>query len=163
MAGLLVLGAAAIWLLFAVRFGRWTASVFRTSSVSAVAGVVAFAGVVILPFTDEILGRYQFRRVCAAEATVWVRPNAAAVLAAKARPSLKDLQGFAFPIQEQVSEYVDLATGEPFLRVRAFHTPGGFVMRSGLNMGSSTSCWPDRWSEPYKTLKLDELLKRGKT
>ena len=163
MAGLLVRGIATIWLLLAAKFGRWTANVFRTSSVSAVAGVAAFAAAVILPFVDEILGRYQFQSLCAAEATVWVHPNAASVLAAKAKPSLKDLQGFAFPIQEQMSEYVDLATGEPFLRVRAFHTPGGFVMRSGLNMGHSTACWPDRWSEPYKTLKLDELVKRGKT
>ena len=163
MAGLLVLGIAAIWLVFAARIARLVATAFRTPWVSGIAGVTAFAVAAILPFADEIVGRWQFQRLCASEATVWVHPNAANVEAALATPSSRDLDSFVFPIQEQVSEYVESATREPFLRVRAFHTPGGFVMRSGLNMGSTTSCWPDRWSEPYKTLKLDELLKRGKT
>src|SRR5262249_6166808 len=116
-----------------------------------------------LPFVDEIIGSWQFHRLCASEAVVWVGLNATKVAEAKDVSASKELSGFLIPIREQVAEYADASTGEPFLRVTAFHTPGGFIMRAGLNMGSSRSCWPERWSEPYRTLRLDELLKRGKT
>jgi hypothetical protein len=163
MAGLLVLGIAVMWLLFAAKMGRVAAGAFPRHWMSSFFGLAAFATIAVLPFADEIVGEWQFRRLCTSEAVVWVHPNATNVIAARATPATRDLGGFVFPIREQVSEYVEATTGEPFLRVKALHTPGGFIMRAGLNMGSSRSCWPARWSEHYRDLKLDELLKRGKT
>lgn len=163
MAGLIVIGIAAVWLFISAEIARRASSWCPVRQASGIVGVVAFVCAVALPFADEIIGRWQFQRVCSSEAVVWVHPNAAKVVAARDMSASKDLAGFVIPVREQVSEYVDSITGEPFLRVKAFHTPGGFIMRAGLNMGSSTSCWPERWSEPYRTLQLDELLKRGKT
>jgi hypothetical protein len=164
MAGLIVLGIAAIWVFIAIKIARGVSGRFPLRPVvSSIVSVIAFICVAALPFVDEIIGRWQFRQLCSKEAVVWVHPNAAKVVAARNASTSKDLDGFVFPIHEQISEYVDSSTGEPFLRVRAFHTPGGFIMRAGLNMGSSTACWPERWTEPYRALQLDELLKRGKT
>ncbi len=163
MVGLLVLGIAAVWLFVAAWIARRASNWFPLRTASGVVGSIAFVCAAALHFADEVIGRWQFQRLCASEAVVWVHPNAAKVIAARDASRSQDLVGFVFPIQEQVSEYVDSVTGEPFLRVKAFHTPGGFIMRAGLNMGSSTACWPERWTEPYRTLRLDELLKRGKT
>lgn len=162
MAGLIVIGIAAVWLFIAFNIAR-LASKSSPARVSGIVGFTAFVSAAVLPFADEIIGRRQFQSLCASEALVWVDPNAAKVVAARDASRFNERTGFVFPVSEQVSEYVDAATGEPFLRVKAFHTPGGFVMRAGLNMGNSTACWPERWSEPYRTLQLDELLKRGKS
>jgi hypothetical protein len=163
MIGLGVLSIAAVWLFVAAKIARRASNWFPLRQASGVVGTVAFVCVAALPFTDEIIGRWQFQRLCASDAVVWVHPNAAKVIAARKASTSRNIAGFVFPIHEQVSEYVDSVSGEPFLRVRAFHTPGGFIMRAGLNMGSSTACWPERWTEPYRTLRLDELLKRGET
>jgi hypothetical protein len=162
MAGLIVLGVATAWLLIAAKAAHLVASWFPLRPISGVAGVLTFVIAATVPFADEIIGRWQFQRLCTSEAVVWVHPNAGHVIAARDASTSKDLTGFAFPVRAQISEYIDSITGEPFLRVNAFHTPGGFIMRAGLNMGGSTSCWPEHWTEPYRTLKLEELLQRGK-
>lgn len=162
MAGLIVIGIAVIWLVLAAKIASLVAARFQMLWAAILAGVATFLILAIVPFADEIVGRWQFKRLCASEAKVWVHPDAQKVLAAQDRSSFRERDGFIFPVREQIEEFVDIATDQPFLKVSAFHTPGGLLMRTGLNMGSSTSCWPDRWSEPYKALKLDDLLKRGK-
>jgi hypothetical protein len=74
---------------------------------------------------------------------------------------MRERDGLVFPVKEQVLEYVDVETGQPFFRRHSFLTPGGFVMRAGLNMGNSTSCMPEDALEISKNLKLNELLRRG--
>lgn len=162
MAGLIVLFVAAAWIAIAVFVARAAANRCRAPAFGFAVFVSAFLAIAVLPFADELVGRWQFKQLCASEATVWVAPNAQSVLAAKDISFSRKVTGYVFPISKQVTEYADAATGESFLRVTALHTPGGFVMRAGLNMGSSSSCWPPNWGEPYKTLQLDELIKRGK-
>lgn len=161
MAGLIVLFVAAVWIAIAVFVARAAANRCRAPALGFVVFVSAFLAIAVLPFADELVGRWQFKQLCDQEAKVWVAPNATAVQAAKKASLMKDVPGRIFPISAQVSEYVDATTGEPFLRITAFHTSGGLVMRAGLNMGSSSSCWPPRWEESHKTLQIDELLERG--
>ena len=166
MAGLILLGIAGLWVFFAVKVAGWVGRRFGPSSMSSMAGLVAFVAVVLAPFTDEIVGTWQFNRLCTKEAIIWTHPQASIVEAARDAPGhgRRERDEFVIPVTEQVTEYVDVATGQPFIRMHAFHTPGGFVMRAGLNMGSSRSCWPEAAaSETFKKLNLNELLKRGRT
>jgi hypothetical protein len=159
--GLIFLGIVVLWVVVATVISRYVAARFP-ASLRAIGGPIAFLCVLALPFLDEIIGRWQFSRLCATHAVVWVSPGAAKVEAAIDASTFRIHDGYVFPVREQISQYADAATNEPFLRVSSFHTPGGFVMRAGLNMGSSSSCWPERWGEPYRALELDKLLKRGK-
>ena len=162
MAELIVLGLAALWFMLALKLGRWASRFFRNPIFSKSVGAIAFLAVFLLPFTDEFLGDRQFQKLCDTEAVTWISPNASAVTAAAhGKGSFSDLKGYIIPISKQKSEYIDLATGEPFFRRTAFHTPGGFIKRAGLNMGNSKSCWPKN-NDAYKNLKIDDLLKRGK-
>lgn len=162
MIGLIVLAFAAVWIAISAKGAATASYAFRSSRWSWLIGLTTFVFLAVLPFLDEIVGRWQFHRLCESEALVWVHPEANKVEVALRRPALKERDGLAFPVREQVSEYVDAATGNPFFRVTAFHTGGGFVMRSGLNMGNSTSCWPDRWVETSQALKIDLLVGRSK-
>ena len=93
---------------------------------------------------------------------MWIAPNAGEVFAAKrgVASGSSDVAGSAIPISEQFIEYVDFSTNKPFYSLKAFHTPGGRIMRAGLNMGVSSSCWPTQY---WKVSGIDiyTLLKRG--
>ncbi|MES2632266.1 MAG: hypothetical protein V4669_04800 [Pseudomonadota bacterium] len=161
MIGLFVLALLAGWLIVT---GLITVAIVRAIRFpgSSLLGLLVFPVVAALPFVDEAIGRWQFQRLCATEAKVRVAPNAKSVVAAKRGNSyITELVGYVFPISEQAVSYVDLATGKEFYSFKAFHTPGGFVMRSGLNMGSSKSCWPEKWTSRANGLDIDALLNRG--
>lgn len=161
MAGLILLFIVVVWLVIAGAVSGRAVAKFRTP-VKVFVGPVIFLCILGLPFIDEIIGRLQFSRLCAKDAVVWVSPGAINVEAAIDVSTFRIRDGYAIPVREQISQYADAGTKEPFLRVSSFHTPGGFIMRAGLNMGSSSSCWPERWTESYRVLDLDNLLKRGK-
>ncbi|MBX3627996.1 MAG: hypothetical protein KF892_23510 [Rhizobacter sp.] len=162
MIGLLVLGIAALWLTLAAKMARATAARVKARLAAGLVGFAVFSIVSVAPFADEIIGRWQFHQLCEAKASVWVHPNAANVAAARSGTSSKEIKGLVFPVQERIIEYFDLATGDAFLRLNSFHTPGGLIMRAGLNMGGTSSCRAENWGEPYKKLPLDELIRRGK-
>ena len=161
MTGLVVLALAAAWLFVSARVARYVARTIRRPYVSFISGVFTFFALAILPFVDEIVGRWQFQRLCAQEAAVWASPDAARVIAAKQRIGFSDRKGLIFPVREQTSAYIDSATGKVFYSVTSFHTPGGFLMRGGLGMGNSKSCWPETRSEKEFGLDIDAMLRRG--
>ena len=162
MIGLLVLAMAVAWLFVSAKVARHTASKSKTHFLSLVVGIVVFVGMVLLPFLDELAGRWQFKRLCAAEGTLWVSPKAKMIVAAKDVGGISDRTGFIFPISEQSVRYADKATGEIFYSFKVFHTPGGLMLRAGLGLGNSTSCWPAKWMSRDVGLDIDEMLKRGK-
>ena len=162
MAGLIVLLLAGLWLFALLKFGRFLASQFEHPFVSAIVGVFGFLTLAVLPFFDELVGRWQFARLCASEAIVWVGPNASTVVAANDLGGFSERTGLLFPVRQQSIRYADTTNGEVFYTVTAFHTSGGFLMRAGLGLGNSTSCWPERWSSKDVGIDIDTLLKRGK-
>jgi hypothetical protein len=162
MIGLIVLAIAAAWLFVSAKLARGVAGTIKRPLLSFTVGVTAFIIFALLPFIDEIVGRREFQRLCESEAKVWVSPNAGKVQAAKDFSSSSSREGFFFPIQEQSVKYADAETGEIFYSFKAFHTPGGLVMRGGLGLGNTTSCWPEKWTSKDVGIDIDELLKRGR-
>src|SRR6266478_4698688 len=147
MIGLLVLGAAVVWLIAAGFITRFVVRLSWFKRAPVLSEIVIYPFIVAAPFLDEVIGRWQFRQLCNAEAKVYVAPNAKDVVAARpGRNGTSARSGFLFPVTEQAVSYFDARTGETFYSFKAFHTPGGFVMRSGLNLGHSTSCWPEKWT-----------------
>jgi hypothetical protein len=154
--GLIVLTIFVGWLVLAAFLVR---AIARLTPAPVLVGIAIFPATVMLPFVDELVGRWQFSRLCNAEAKVYVAPNAYEVFAARRDVDrMTGRGGLVIPVTEQAFSYVDARTGATFYSVKAFHTPGGFVMRAGLNMGGSTSCWPSRWSSAENGLNIDEKL-----
>jgi len=161
--GLITLAVLAAWLLLARAIASGLIKSFKIDENSKVFRFLIYAVVIALPFTDEIVGRIQFQYLCNTEAKVWVTPDAGNVVAAHHQSDNTQRTGYAFPIREQSSTYLDTGTWKPFFKHTAFHTPGGWVMRSGLNLGHSSSCWPENWGAPYREFDIDAMLKRGET
>jgi len=159
MIGLITLFAFGLWLWVAGLLAR---ALTRLLGLRLL-GILLYPFIAAIPFADEAIGRWQFHQLCESEAKVWVASNIKNITAAREGISaLSDRSGFIFPIREQAASYVDAETGKPFYSFKAFHTPGGFVMRSGLNLGNSTSCWPEHWTSRENGFDIDEMLKRGK-
>jgi hypothetical protein len=160
MIGLIVLGLGAAWLLLCVKLARRIAALCNSKSAAVLVGATAFTTLALLPFLDEIIGRWQFRELCRTEAVVWVSSSASKVSAARNIGGFSERKGFLFPIKEQAITYVDASTGEAFYTIKAFHTPGGFLMRQGLGLGNSSACWPPRWTSGEVGIDIEKLLKQ---
>lgn len=162
MAGLIVLALAFGWLIFSVAISRGIARTVAPERMRGLAAILLYPLVLATPFADEAIGRWQFNRLCEREAKVWVAPTANQVQAAQAvGPDFVERNDFFIPVREQPIVYVDARTGQPFYTAKAFHTPGGVIMRAGLNMGSSTACRPPEWSSQEQGIDIDKLLKQG--
>ncbi len=162
MIGLIALLLGAAWLLASMTFASFLASRCKRPLVTALVAVLSFALFAVLPFLDEIVGRRQFAHLCKTEAVVWVGPAANTVVAAKDVGSFSERTGLLFPVQQQSVRYADLSNGQVFYTVTAFHTPGGLLMRAGLGLGHSTSCWPERWTGNERGIDTNAMIQRGK-
>lgn len=164
-----------IFLMFLVGFGLWlTVAVMLCKRVprwlgvtkhGAVISVLLFPVVLVAPVADEIIGRWQFNRLCEREAVVTLSPDWEKVKRALAKelPTIP-IDGYAIPIRVQRGEYVDMDTGQPFLAFKAFHTKGGLLFgRLGLGLGQTTSCWPKNLTKVMNEINSDLLIKNGKT
>ena len=162
MIGLIVLFLGGAWLLASMMFASVLASRCKRPLVKTLVAVLSFPLFVVLPFLDEIVGRWQFAHLCKTEAVVWIGPIADAVVAAKDVGSFSERIDLLFPVRQQSVRYADLANGQVFYTVTAFHTPGGVLMRAGLGLGNSTSCWPERWTGSERGIDTSGMMERGK-
>ena len=162
------------FLMFLVGFGLWlTVAVMLCKRVprwlgvtkhGAVISVLLFPVVLALPVADEVIGRWQFSRLCEREAVVTLSPDARKVKKARHNDDpVTEIGGCAIPVRVQRVEYVDVDTGQPFLSFKAFHTYGGLLFgRLGLGLGQATSCWPKEKTKILNELNTDVLLEQGK-
>lgn len=165
MIGLLFLIALVFWLFFAIKISqKVTGWLEMTWGITGV-GLLVFPLVFVAPVADELIGRWQFSRLCDREAVTTLAPNWEKVKRAgeRAIPSTP-LTGYLIKITSQRAEYFDIDTGKNFFTNQAFHAYGGLLAyRLGLSLGGSTACWAPGWVQVSKKLNIDQLLKQGKT
>ena len=161
MIGLTVLFIAGFWFWLAIKIGGSLLTKSENRISRKIASALLFSLILVAPFADEIVGRIQFENLCNTEAKAWVAPNAKEITSARRGiEKMEPREGLIFPVTEQEFTYVDSKTGATFYSVKAFHTPGGWIMRHGLNLGNSSSCWPERWSSRDFGLDIDSMLKK---
>ncbi|OHC67797.1 MAG: hypothetical protein A3H93_11445 [Rhodocyclales bacterium RIFCSPLOWO2_02_FULL_63_24] len=162
-----------IFLMFLAGFGVWLAAAsmlckriprwLGISKHRVVISVLLFPFVLVAPVADELIGRWQFNRLCEREAVVTLSPDWEKVKRAQHTDiPIVPIDGYVIPIKVQRVEYVDLSSGQRFLSFKAFHTNGGLLFgRLGLGLGQTTSCWPEDWIQITNKLNTDQLLKQG--
>lgn len=163
MTSIVLLSASFVWLTVAIalclKIPRWLGVVtFRT-----LCSVMLFPVLLALPLADELLGSWQFGRLCATDAVVKVGPDADKVKRARREPETRrELEGYLIPIRTWDGEIVDVDTGKVFMTTRSLFTSGGWVRRQ-LNgpQGQETSCHPRNYNRVQKELHLYDLLKLG--
>lgn len=160
---LMVLAGIGVWLTAAImvskRIPHWLGVTKHTKVVS----VLLFPVVLVVPIADDLIGRWQFYRLCDREAVVTLSPDWESVKRAR-RVSLprSDVGGTLIPIYSQGSEYVDIDTGKTFMTHPHFYTYGGLLFgRLGFGLGGSTSCLPKNAQAIEEMINFYELLKQG--
>ena len=163
MTALIFLVALGLWLFTAIKLSqkipRWLG--LTKDGIS----LMIFPLVFLAPIADELIGRWQFNRLCEREAVVTLSPDWEKVKRARERDiPIVTLDGYFIRILSQHVEYFDADTGKNFLTNQAFHSYGGFLAyRMGMGLGGSTACWPEGYDQTYKQANLDVLIKQGKT
>ena len=164
MIGLLFLAGAAFWLTVTFMLSRRIPRWLGITKYAKAASVLLFPLILLAPVADEVIGRWQFHRLCEREAVVNLSPDWRTVKAARDNdPPVTEIAAYAIPIRVQGVEFVDAVSGKPFLSYKGFHTSGGLLFgRFGLGLGLSTSCWPKDKSPLLNEIGIDQLLKQGK-
>jgi len=164
MIALLFLVGIGLWLavtlVISVNMPRWLGVTKHATALI----LLSFPVVLVAPIADELIGRWQFNRLCDREAVVTLSPDWETVKAARDNDDpITEIDGYVIPIRVQRVEFVDTNTGKPFLTYQGFHTYGGVLFgRLGLGLGQSTSCWPKDKTQLLNKLNIDQLLKQGK-
>lgn len=165
MIGLMFLAGIGLWLAVAILLSKKIPIWLGVTKYRAVISVLVFPVLFLAPVADEIVGRWQFSRLCEREAVVTLSPDWEKVKRAARRdiPSAT-LDGYLIRILTQRVEYFDIDTGESFLSIQAFHAEGGFLFyQLRLGLGGLRSCWPKDWIEVTNRVKTDQLIKQGKS
>ncbi|HCX81528.1 MAG: hypothetical protein A3E00_15255 [Curvibacter sp. RIFCSPHIGHO2_12_FULL_63_18] len=160
MIGILFFIGFGLWLIAAImlsaKIPRWLGMSKHTTAASW----LLFPLLLVAPIADELIGRWQFNRLCEREAVATLSPDWEKVRRATHReiPTV-ELDGYFIPIRLQREEYFDRDSGKTFISKLAFHTKGGFLMRHGLGLDGTTSCWPPKHESIYREINLEQLLK----
>ena len=160
---LMVLAGIGVWLTVAVmlskRIPRWLGVTKHTK----LASVLLFPVVLAAPIADDLIGRWQFYRLCDREAVVTLSSDWEGVKRARMVSLPRtDVAGSLIPIYSQGAEYVDADSGKTFMKYPYFYTYGGFLFgRLGIGLGGSTSCHPMNSEAVVRQTNLYELLKQG--
>ena len=164
MIGLLVLAGIGLWIVVAVmlskRIPQWVGVKKYTKTLS----VLVFPLVLAAPIADDLIGRWQFYQLCDREAVVILSPDWKNVTRAKRADIywMAAVDGYFVPIRLNYVEYVDSATGRPFLSHKTFIFMGGFLHRNLYGLGQKPFCSPRDLTRVTKELSLDYLIEQGK-
>ncbi len=164
MIGLMFLAGLVLWLTLAImlskRIPRWLGVTKQQGNLS----VLLFPLILVAPVADELIGRWQFNRLCEREAVVTLSPDWVIVKRARQEPDVRrDFDGYLIPIHSWGGDIVDVDTGKVFFTSKSLFTRGGFLFgRLGLGLdGQATSCHPVNIQAIQKQVNLFELLKQG--
>ncbi len=110
------------------------------------------------PAVQDIVGMWQFDRLCKERVTLHVSQGAEQVKrATRAKTQYVDIPGYWIKITAQKIAYLDAATGSPFLSYEILHTKGGLI--GGITLlGGDHSCSPPDMSAMNR-LEIDQLVK----
>lgn len=161
---LMFLVGTCLWLIAAFmlsqRIPRWLGMSKQSTSMRW----LLFVALLVAPISDELIGRWQFHRLCEREAVVTLREDWRIVKKAKVDYLERvEIAGSMIPIYLEISKYSDANTNAVFLTIPHYYTYGGILLgRVGLGLGSSTSCRPDNWIQVLSEINIDRLIKQGR-
>ena len=160
---LMFLAGFSFWLFVAISISKRMPLWLGVTKHGAAISLLVFPVVLVAPVADELIGRWQFNRLCEREAVVTLSPDWGSVKRAGKRDfPIVPLDGYFIRILSQRMEYFDIDTGKNFFTQQAFHAKGGFLAyRMGLGLGTSTACWPKDRFQVSNMLNIDQLLKQG--
>jgi len=164
MIGLMFFAGIVIWLVIVSYLSNRIPDWLGVSRFKGSMRFALFVILLLLPISDELIGRWQFHRLCKREAVVWLSPDWMKVKRAKQyyKPGTY-MEGYIIRVRKSLTEYTDIDTGEVFLKYPTFYTDGGILFdRFELSLSAaSTSCSPSDLNQVYRYVNTSQLLKQG--
>lgn len=130
MSGIFLLFIVGLWVWLVFKASKWIgAQVRATQWRTALTGLV-FVLLLGLPFADEIIGRFEFRKLCRERAVLQVdaeriRYKTIRSISKQTFPSLSPLA-----IEQWTTNYVDVSTGEKMAYITWLRAKGGWISRN---------------------------------
>ena len=157
MSLLTVVVALFIWLsisFFLARiFTKWVRSPFRIGAIFIVTMIIF-----TLPAVDEIIGKYQFKSLCAKNSIVHISDNVEGRIVYLMDTPDSKLEGYILPVKAQIWKFADIKNNEIVIDYKVLYSRGGFL-GGGLHLTDDGG--PVIFNgicRPQRAIKLQQML-----
>lgn len=162
MIGISFLIGLTVWIMAAVMLSKRIPSWVGVTKHSTAVSVLLFPILLAAPIADDLIGRWQFYRLCEREAVVTLSPGWEGVTRAKRTwLARQEFENYLLPIHSQGLQFTDLDTGKVFMTTKSLFTKGGFLQRNLYGLEATASCQPKDDRAIEIKVKLSELLQKG--
>lgn len=140
MTGLFLLAVLGVWLAVATFVARMIGRFFKSQFKKIAAVLISFMLVLVLPFSDELIGVYQMNSLCSKNGF----PPMAAFEKQRGRTLVsrmslfKPVPGTLLETEMAEKTYVDELSGEVVIRFSIYRVRGGWLIR-GLGISENNS------------------------
>ena len=140
MTAILIFVVLCVWGVVLFSAGYFLTFWIKKKWIRALIGVTVVAALFTLPVRDEIKGQEEFEALCKAGGVYQISPKAEGkkfdlLFSATA---YKNLAGYARPVKEATTSYVDAASGEVVATAKAYVAGGGWLVQKKIIALSST-------------------------
>ncbi|MHB1198398.1 MAG: hypothetical protein ACYCZ6_02340 [Polaromonas sp.] len=138
MIGLLFLATVAAWLWACAWLSQKLGNLVPNPSWRRAVKVGIFIALLVAPFVDEVIGKYQFESLCKANGIESADVSKARGKKVKVEYGERRLlEGTIMPIKESDVLFKDADSGEVLIQHKNYYALGGWLMRyTWLSMGS---------------------------
>lgn len=148
MIGLYFLFLVALWIGFVLLVSMFIAKRLPTSKWRPLFGVCLFTTLLPLLFIDELIGKWQFERLCQENSTIYIAPDAKGKTVYLAEPHREYIKGTWVRIWKQNWRYVDATTGETIVSYNTLGAVGGWFVRTFYNEREGPFLFKKSYSPP---------------
>lgn len=161
MIGLYFLFLGALWVGIVFLVSVFITKKLPTSKWRPLFGVCLFAILLPLLFIDELIGKWQFERLCHENSTIYISPDAKGRTVYLANTSDEYVKGTWVRIWKQQWQYVDATTGEVIVRYNTLGVVGGWFVRTFYNEREAPFLFKGYYVPPNRPVNVEMFQKLG--
>lgn len=165
MTGLFLFTVVGLWIWFVFKVTGWLYRLIPAKAWRSSVTALTFLTLLTLPVIDELIGGFQFRKLCAERTTLklGVKNPEGRTTVYRSDPLDEIVSGTLIPIRHSHITYHDTVTHEMVAEYDRYVANAGVLVRTlgfsnnpPLTMGTSY-CSPERGTAIPKTLKFDVI------
>lgn len=166
MTGIFLIGVMGLWLVAALLITAFITRKLPRRLGTFLIRASLFVVLLAAPLADEIIGGFQFRALCRAEAVMKVDEKKAAGKKLKLKLSDgKTVSNTLVAVREQTWYYLDAQNGEVLVSYKTLHAKGGWLIRTlGISETNApltfdNACGPAEAKTMFSRLNIEILHK----
>lgn len=161
MIGLYFLFLVALWIGFVLFLSIFITKRLPASKWRPLFGVCLFTILLPLLFIDELIGKWQFERLCQENSTIYIAPDAKGKTVYLAEPRREYIKGTWVRIWKQEWRYVDATTGETIVNYNTLGAVGGWFVNTFYNEREGPFLFRGSYAPPTRPVNVEMFQKLG--